>query len=287
MGALGQAIDPTRVLELAPEVRIHPDEPFRPWDPDEFLDHFDVQHVRRSLFDLGPVTARIPIGTARALADREVSAGAVEGRLIARVPRRRVRADLGHPTRPMPALYEETELADGTIAVTFWLFFSRSDAFARVRIGGVELSRLLNGVSVHDGDWERFVVVMAPDRSTPAHAAFFRHSGLRVLSWADLELSDGHPVVYVARGSHAAYPHSRKGWGVRDVCAFDAKRCPALCLWKRPLARCELQAWYRLGVRWGRHTSPVRGRVAGSPYGPGNRVACPPEWLVDSWPGLD
>ena len=65
----------------------------------------------------------------------------------------------------------------------------------------------------HEADWELVVVRVAPTADggwSPRAAAYSSHFGGHWRTWEDLESRDEtHPVVYVARGSHAQYFESR------------------------------------------------------------------------------
>jgi hypothetical protein len=70
----------------------------------------------------------------------------------------------------------------------------------------------------HEGDWEGVTVTLrasgspnvpepyAAERWQPLSVSFASHSKVTRWDWERLELSGSHPVVYVALGSHAAYP---------------------------------------------------------------------------------
>jgi hypothetical protein len=70
----------------------------------------------------------------------------------------------------------------------------------------------------HEGDWEGVTVTLgasgspnvpepyAAERWQPLSVSFASHSKLTRWDWERLERSGTHPVVYVAQGSHAAYP---------------------------------------------------------------------------------
>jgi VPS62-like protein len=63
----------------------------------------------------------------------------------------------------------------------------------------------------HAGDWE--MVQVRLEAGQPVEAVYAQHSGAERCPWRAVQLSSrGRPVIYVARGSHAAYFHP----GVRD-----------------------------------------------------------------------
>ena len=110
--------------------------------------------------------------------------------------------DAGEPT----AAYYHVAAANGRFYVDYWWFFRYSD-YSRVGFATTCSRRLLTICTDHEGDWEGMTVVVRADRSDQfeyagyaAHEGFFRYGG------AEVEKVDGRPVVYIANGSHAAYP---------------------------------------------------------------------------------
>ena len=87
--------------------------------------------------------------------------------------------------------------ADGGLIIQYWLFYYFN-----------------HWVNTHDGDWEVSMVFIPPEengvRPNPTHVFLSSHEGGLWRRWADAERADDtHPIVYVARGSHAQYfePH--------------------------------------------------------------------------------
>ncbi len=56
----------------------------------------------------------------------------------------------------------------------------------------------------HLGDWE-LVQFRLDARGRPIEAVYAQHSGAERCPWAAVERRSGHPVIYVANASHAAY----------------------------------------------------------------------------------
>jgi hypothetical protein len=117
----------------------------------------------------------------------------------------------GAEARYGPTLYarviEGRELAEigpqsplsRAVAIQYWWFIFYNDAWNR-----------------HQGDWEGITVFLVPDgdRLTPIGSAYASHDQGRWRRWedvhrlddAEVESPDGlHPLVYMARGSHASY----------------------------------------------------------------------------------
>jgi hypothetical protein len=61
------------------------------------------------------------------------------------------------------------------------------------------------GEDDHEGDLELFGVELGPD-GTPAAALYYGHGTPHRVPWDQVPKTDGHPVDYVASGSHASYP---------------------------------------------------------------------------------
>lgn len=115
--------------------------------------------------------------------------------------------------------------ADLTILVQYWLFY-RYDEWEAPTVAGVLRQR-------HEGDWE--AVTIGLGRMKPLFVAYSAHCGGKWYTWRSIDIvahthrSDGwyprtssaepalHPVVAVARGSHANYIHASGGrapdWG--------------------------------------------------------------------------
>jgi hypothetical protein len=76
-----------------------------------------------------------------------------------------------------------------------WFFYIYNDA----QFGG--------RVDLHEGDWE-MVQFLIGDRDTPVTAIYAQHAYAQRRPWENVELdppTDGRPVIYVGRGSHASY----------------------------------------------------------------------------------
>ena len=75
----------------------------------------------------------------------------------------------------------------------------------------------------HEGDWEMIQLTFDADsveaalEQDPDEVAFAQHNGGESADWdaPKLEIEDGHPVVYIASGSHASFygPGIWLGWG--------------------------------------------------------------------------
>lgn len=83
----------------------------------------------------------------------------------------------------------------------YWWFFRYNDYtsyFAKCS------SRLC---SDHEGDWEGITIVTTPSRQPQLLGALYAAHKNRVLvEGGELPTADGHPLVFVAEGTHASYP---------------------------------------------------------------------------------
>ncbi len=76
----------------------------------------------------------------------------------------------------------------GYITIQYWLFYFYNDWFNK-----------------HEGDWEMVEVILSADEQ-PEWLVYSQHKGGARRSWTSAPIEAGtHPVVYVARGSHANY----------------------------------------------------------------------------------
>lgn len=57
----------------------------------------------------------------------------------------------------------------------------------------------------HEGDLEQITIRLSPDAQTPCEAGYSEHDRGRRRYWSAVSAREGHPVVYVAEGSHANY----------------------------------------------------------------------------------
>ncbi|MEW6104505.1 MAG: triple tyrosine motif-containing protein, partial [bacterium] len=147
----------------------------------------------------------------------------------------------------------------------------------------------------HEGDWEMITIELEKDE--PTRIVYTRHDLLdekkdwddaKVLEWK--ELKDGinkvgnHPIVYVARGSHASYPESGKtfipGFG-DDLHSGDGSifipHTYQLPLINEPSKHWE---WIKIkGLKWGNQTGVTGSNGPSSPVAKGDKWDNPKKWL--------
>ena len=96
-------------------------------------------------------------------------------------------------------VYGRYEVIAGTTVLQYWLFYEHN----LWSLPGLPFGAVWQA---HEGDWE-VVQIVLDDTQTPVEAAYSQHCTGQRRDWDDVETASGtsHPVVYVARGSHANY----------------------------------------------------------------------------------
>jgi len=93
-----------------------------------------------------------------------------------------------------PVVYAHVFPAGNGTVVQYWLFYAFNTGT----------------LNTHEGDWEMIQVVLNR-AGEPIEAMYSQHLHGRRASWSQVDRSDTHPHVYVARGSHANYFRSYQG----------------------------------------------------------------------------
>jgi hypothetical protein len=144
----------------------------------------------------------------------------------------------GHDRRP--AAYARSAPREGGGSwLQYWLYYPAQDQDR----GIVRTGR-------HEGDWELVQIGVDPG-GRPRELVYAQHGGAERCAWPDAERRAGHPVVYVARGSHASYLRP----GVRDRMWPDPNdEADGRGVVVRPRVvgvSSESPAWMRFRGRWG------------------------------------
>jgi hypothetical protein len=108
---------------------------------------------------------------------------------------------------PKPTVYFHLayQPSRGRVAVEYWFLYLYNDFYDQ-----------------HEADWEGVTVVL--HGSAPLGAAYSQHQGRKWLSWSSLPRTGTHPLVVVARGSHAEYPKPGR-YSVRVCWTIRTRRC--------------------------------------------------------------
>jgi len=156
---------------------------------------------------------------------------------------------------------------NGRLWLQYWLWYFYNDYSLALNAG------------LHEGDWEMVQLRMHGDE--PDVAVYAQHVNAEKRPWTEVEKDDGHPVVYVARGSHASYFeagfHTTEAW--YDI-ADGKRKTPELAL---EILDGDGPGWARWRGRWG-DTQPrlPGGLQQPSPTGPGAKAQwSKPDTLLD------
>jgi hypothetical protein len=166
-------------------------------------------------------------------------------------------------------MYGRAVEANGRLWLQYWFWYFYNDY------------SLALGAGLHEGDWE--MVQLRIHEDEPDVAVYAQHTHGEERPWREVERDGDHPVVYVARGSHAAYFeagfHETDAW--YDLA--DGKRdTPELAL----EIVTEPPAWLLWPGRWG-DTKPL---LPGGLHQPSPTAPCvhsqwrnPDKLLDDAW----
>ena len=220
----------------------------------------------------GTLLARAPALSLGLLGETEYSDGrAVQPNDFISDPRRDYRAQYVTLRVARPDLknrtYGHAVEQNGRLWLQYWLWYFYNDYSLALNAG------------LHEGDWEMVQLRMHGDE--PDVAVYAQHVNAEKRAWTDVEQDDGHPVVYVARGSHASYFeagfHTTEAW--YDI-ADGKRKSPELTL---EILDGDGPGWARWRGRWG-DTQPrlPGGLQQPSPTGPGAKAQwSAPDKLLD------
>ncbi len=271
-----QADDDARLLErYAPVFYFHPEEYFRPQPTEVMLPEARLRRQTPLWFDVN-ILARLKLEDFLRLPPEkdlflDVWYGSEGGSATDYTAHRSYYQALLSPEAggPEPAVYGRVHRdAQGHITVQYWAFYYYNDWFNK-----------------HEGDWEMLQVMLEPD-GAPRWIVYSQHHGGTRRAWEDTPRENGtHPVVYVAKGSHAnyfagpeSYPNGVTIGKTRiellDRTGKTARLQPRIIrLPERPEVEANPQAWP--GAEW----LPYRGRWGeampqgdfSGPYGPADK----------------
>jgi len=127
-----------------------------------------------------------------------------------------------------------------------------------------------DGANHHEGDWE-MVVIEVDDRGVPLRAGYSGHASGFQRPWDRVERGDGdRPLVYVARGSHAAYfHHQREGHRTQSLPVAKGLRWPVDVITRR-FQRTIID--FFVFMRWQDFTSTRPGFPGDEPWNEGEFV---------------
>jgi hypothetical protein len=165
-------------------------------------------------------------------------------------------------------VYGRAVEAGGRLWLQYWLWYFYNDY------------SLALGAGLHEGDWEMVQLRMHDDE--PDLAVYAQHTHAEKRAWHEVSKVDGHPVVYVARGSHASYFEA--GFHTTDVwydLADGKRKSPDLTL---EILEGDGPGWALWPGSWGDTRPMLPGGIhQPSPSGPGlHKQWADPDELLDT-----
>jgi hypothetical protein len=188
-----------------PVLRLSAGEPYRPLRLEDYLGvstlhtgtppHGQLLQTHPTLFSLPAVAGRFYLDISGAEPNSHPSRyPLIEQRLRASRPRATV---YFHVVR---------QPATGRIAIEYWFLYLYNDFYDQ-----------------HEADWEGVTVFL--HGTSPLGVSYSAHQGRRWSRWASQSAQNGtHPIVYVARGSHANYS-ARGRYDIRVCWTLHGRHC--------------------------------------------------------------
>jgi hypothetical protein len=204
------------------------------------------------------------------------------------------------------AIYYHVTQSNDRFYIDYW-WFLRFNHFERTPTSSCRLAsaRKASVCDEHEGDWEGVTVVTPPGVDDQIdYVVYAAHKG--TFRYAATELGRSHgltrPDVYLARGSHAAYPRPCSGKCDQPIAfqnlltlpeaSFDGKAdwerngdachvgAPDSCLLPLPSAARDPRAWTNWPGQWGAGcVDPCGGKTfANSPKSPGLQARFQTPW---------
>jgi hypothetical protein len=187
----------------APVLRLASGEPYRPLRLENYLG-VTTLHTgtppRGALAQLHPTLFSLPTTGTTYL---DVS-GAEPNTSPAIYPQVQARLQAADP-RPTVYWHVTRQPVAGRIAIEYWFLYLYNDFYDR-----------------HEGDWEGVTVFL--QGTSPMGVSYSQHQGRGWSPWSAQTTSGAHPVVYVARGSHADYAKPSR-YSIRVCWTLYGRHC--------------------------------------------------------------
>jgi Vacuolar protein sorting-associated protein 62 len=190
--------------KYAPVLRLASGERYRPLRLEDYLTKTDLRNgspPRGTLSQARPTLFSLPVTSTPTYLDirgAQPSAGATTYPSIEQQL---------ESARPRPNVYFHLtyQPAAGRVAIEYWFLYLYNDFYDQ-----------------HEADWEGVAVVL--ENGTPLGATYSQHQGRKWVAWSALSTTGGHPIVYVARGSHAEYPKAGS-YSIRVCWTLHGRHC--------------------------------------------------------------
>ncbi len=258
--------DPEALVELfSPVLRLSSREVLYPVPVDAMLENANLRRDGELILE-APIPASI-LGTYRStefyLDVEDTGSGISYGAITSQYP---------------VTVYARVNVWSEGILLQFWFFYIYND-----------------GLNKHEGDWE-VVSVLLDLAGRPKLVAYSQHYTAIVRHWTNLERIGSHPIVYVARGSHASYFSAGEHMLRSTPCGFtgldSASGTVTVGNEDYTLVLLDEQAWLAFEGLWG-EANPLPG-MSGPPGPIYRRDGCgsslwtpPPRWFEDLSPDED
>ena len=190
--------------KYAPVLRLAAGERYRPLRVEDYLTKTVLRSgspPRGTLDQAAPTLFSLPVTPAPAYLDIR---GAEPSARATRYPSIEQQLELARP-RPTVYFHLAYQPAAGRIAIEYWFLYLYNDFYDQ-----------------HEADWEGVTVVL--ENGIPLGATFSQHQGRKWVAWSALSVTAGHPIIYVARGSHAEYPKAGS-YSIRVCWTLHGRHC--------------------------------------------------------------
>ncbi|MHB8792042.1 MAG: hypothetical protein ACYC6O_01700 [Thermoleophilia bacterium] len=149
----------------------------------------------------------------------------------------------------------------------------------------------------HEGDWE-LVEVELDGSGQPGRVSVSQHGYGKMRHWGDVDVRDGHPVIYVGRGSHANYfepgSHSVEASGlpmpmfIDEADTYEGGRVtnPRVLPLSGSAIDIAGQRWLSFSGRWGEVNGAPEADAPAGPAWSGDRWQKPFAWQGLDWDGF-
>lgn len=188
----------------APIFRLSSSEAYRPLRIEDYLGTTSLRSgspPRGTLKEQLPTAFTLPLAAAKTYLDVR-GAEPVRGSTAYPEIERRVE----EATRRATVYWHvRREPSSDRVAIEFWLLYLYNAFYDR-----------------HEADWEGVTVVL--QHGAPIAISFSQHQSRRWVAWSAQTKLATHPVVFVARGSHANYPRSSR-YGVHVCWTLRVRAC--------------------------------------------------------------
>jgi len=215
LGGHGSELEQELATRLRPRLRFDSEEPWRPISVDAFLAEEFPRGERHQLCDKGASGTCTPLRAPEQLLREPGSAGYIDihgdgkngngytaaEQACVHGDRPEDRAVLDCNAGPGAAMYYRRTSHEGRWYWDYWWFLRYNDYKG---IGDTCESIFCGD---HEGDWEGITVITTPTLPPePIGAIYAAHSERVLVNEPRLPKAGNHPLVFVAKGTHASYP---------------------------------------------------------------------------------